>query len=193
MVSATSVDVSLLHGLPLRGKPSLSSLTASLEEHRSNSLLLGQLCACLKEKQACLVLRTKIPNPMTKLHDTYVLVPEDANRKSVVLLLVATRDTLLLGDEDKMEPRQDEGGEEEEKMYKQFIEQSLDAFNITTINPNELGSSHYDEEEVEPRMGGEPEVLMRAFEACERGEDTGGKEKNDDFDSDHDSGTGFVY
>jgi hypothetical protein len=152
LVDAGSIDISLLHGLPLVGKPSLSTLSASLQEHRSNSLILGQLCASLKEKEACLVLRTSEPNPTTNLHDYYLLVPEDPDKRSVVLMLVASRDVLLLGDEDKVGSEQEVDSVEEESMYRDFIEESLDALNLTKINPNDF--ENWNDEDQDDEGGG---------------------------------------
>ena len=104
------------------------------------TLLLGQLCAYLKEKGTCLVLRTKEANPLSSSHDFYLLVPEDPTRKAVVLLLLATSDVLLLGDEDKGCPAavQSPSISEEEASYMIFIEESMNELNVTKINPNEL-------------------------------------------------------
>ncbi len=205
LIPTDSVDYTLLFGVPFLARPTQSC--SSINEYRSMCLLLEQLCRSLRAKDSCLLLRTRSPNPMSKLHDFYLVVPEDGDR-AMAILQVATSEQALPGEcegggegEDNSAGEGDEALQEEREAYGEYIAASLKCFNRMAINPDSLDwgkmDPQTDAENESPRSDDDEfsTLLLPSEDGDKRccgadpadGREEDGREENSSLDTDEDT------
>ena len=133
LVDLSSIDITLLFGVPLIGTPSSGSSGAM----QSTMLVITkQLSGTLLRNGAGLLVRTSEKNPVTSVHDFYLVVP-DSSLGSFVLKQIAGREQTILLDGNRQSYVNEKGGKAELAFYKDYIEDAIEGLgDKCEINPN---------------------------------------------------------